>query len=130
MRFDCLPSSSLCCGLAITAVFALLAFGCEFVSDACGEDSCPRRDASFCETVSGAASAVEDCATAVLAQNEIARPSAVRTMRAKQRPWRRDRARLVGLDETATTNLFGSMSLSFTVLPLRYTLSPICLTEI
>jgi hypothetical protein len=51
-------------------VFALLAFGCELVSDAWGEDSCPPSDASFCETVGGAASSAEDCATAVLAQSE------------------------------------------------------------
>src|SRR5258708_30048118 len=111
MRFDCLPSSSVWCGLAITAVFALLAFGCELVSDACGEDSCPRRDASFCETVGGAASSVGDCATAVLAQREMARAMAARVLRARQRLLRRDRARLVGLDETATINFFGSMSL-------------------
>ena len=95
----------------MTVVFAVLAFGCEFVSEACGESSCPLRGASFCEAICGAASSVGDCATAVLAQREMARAMAARVLRARQRLLRRDRARLVGLDETDTIHLFESMSL-------------------
>jgi hypothetical protein len=46
----------------------------------------------------------------VVAQTRRARAIAVLVLRDKQRPWRKDRAYLMGLNGTSIGNLFGNIS--------------------
>src|ERR1700682_967676 len=112
MRLDCLTSAVLPSEFASRDVGAPLDCGCLFESDSCcGEDTGSLRGACFGATIGRGASPDEDCANAVLAQNRRATAIAAQPLRAKQKPWRRDRVRLMGLFETATRNVFGNKSL-------------------